>query len=65
MKEVKALGWLALSIVVAAVTKTAISYLFEFLAYGPGSMTVRGIIAFVGAALISCAVWAIVARLRR
>ncbi len=65
MKEIKALGWIAVSIVIAAAAKTAIRYLFEFLTYGPGSMTVRGIIAFVGAALITYAVWAIVARLRR
>jgi uncharacterized membrane protein len=65
VKEVKALGWLAVSIVAAAVVKTMISYLFEFLIYGPGSMTIRGIIAFVGAALITYAVWAIVVRFRR
>ena len=65
MKDIRALGWIVLSIVVAAVVKTVIESMFGFLANGPGSMTVRGIAAFIVAILVSYGLWALVGKLRK
>lgn len=65
MNDIKALGWIVLSIVAAAVVKTVIEYVFGFLANGPGSMTFRGIAAFIVAILVSYALWTFIGRLKK
>ena len=65
MKELKALGWIALSIVAVAVVKTITGFVIGLFANDTGSSTAQGIAVFIAAIVITYAVWAIIGRLRR